>query len=83
MVRRHATTQFPKEREKVWDCDSPDRQMNNFMDISQAYFNAKVDGDDPVYDELHEGPVLKRVVRWTSSGLEYEADPSTSGEAHS
>ena len=36
----------------MWDAESPDRQMIFFMDISRAYFNAKVDEDDPVYVEL-------------------------------
>ena len=52
MVRSHTTTQFPNTKKKVWDCDSPDRQMFYFMDISRAYLNAKVDEDDPVYVEL-------------------------------
>ena len=52
MVLSHATTQFPSAQQKVWDCDSPDRQMIYFMDISRAYFNAKVDESDPVYVEL-------------------------------
>ena len=51
MVLSHATTQPPNEK-KVWDCDSPDRQIIYFMDISRAYFNAKVDESDPVYVEL-------------------------------
>ena len=29
----------------------------------------------PGKDDDHEGLVLNRVVRWTSGGLEYEADP--------
>ena len=29
----------------------------------------------PGKDDNHEGPVLNRVVRWTSGGLEYEANP--------
>ena len=29
----------------------------------------------PSKEEDHEGLVLNRVVRWTSQGLEYEADP--------
>ncbi len=48
MVLSHATTQFPNEKTKVWDGESPDRQMIYFMDISRAYFNAKVDESDPV-----------------------------------
>ena len=52
MVLSHATTQLPNEKKKVWNADSPDRQMIVFMDISRAYFNAKVDEDDPVYVEL-------------------------------
>ena len=52
MVLSHATTRLPNEPEKVWDSESPDRQMIYFMDISRAYFNAKVDEADPVYVEL-------------------------------
>ena len=52
MVLSHATTQFPNELQKVWDCDSLDRQMIYFMDIPRAYFNAKVNESDPVYVEL-------------------------------
>ena len=52
MVFSHATTQFPNETRKIWDGESPDRQMIYFMDISRAYFNAKVDEADPVYVEL-------------------------------
>ena len=52
MVLSHETTQFPNVRKKVWDGDSPDRQMIYFMDISRASFNAKVDEDDPAYVEL-------------------------------
>ena len=52
MVLSHATTQFPNENAKIWDGESPDRQMIYFMDISRAYFNAKVDEADPVYVEL-------------------------------
>ncbi len=52
MVLSHATTQFPNEKTKVWDGESPDRQMIYFMDISRAYFNAKVDESDPVYVDL-------------------------------
>ena len=29
----------------------------------------------PGKDDDHEGVVLNRIVRWTSRGLEYEADP--------
>ena len=29
----------------------------------------------PSKNDDHEGSVLNRVVRWTDSGLEYEADP--------
>ena len=56
MVLSHATTQFPNEKTKVWDGESPDRQMIYFMDISRAYFNAKVDESDPVYVDLPPGP---------------------------
>ena len=49
MVLSHATTQLPGEVEKIWDGESPNRQMIYFMDISRAYFNAKVDEADPVY----------------------------------
>ena len=52
MVLSHATTQFPNEKTRVWDGESPDRQMIYFMDISRAYFNAKVDESDPVYVDL-------------------------------
>ena len=52
MVLSHATTQFPNEPQKVWDCDSPEWQMIYFMDISRAYFDAKVDESDPVYVEI-------------------------------
>ena len=52
MVLSHAATQFPGEKKKVWDPESPDRQMVYFMDISRAYFNAKVDENDPVFVEL-------------------------------
>ena len=52
MVLSHATAQFLNEKKKVWDGDSPDRQMIFFVDISRAYLNAKVDEDDPVYVEL-------------------------------
>ena len=52
MVLSHATTQFPNEKTKVWDGESPDRQMIYFMDISRAYFNARVDESDPVYLDL-------------------------------
>ena len=52
MVLSHAATQFPGENEKVWDPESPNRQMVYFMDTSRAYFNAKVDENDPVYVEL-------------------------------
>ena len=48
MVLSHASTQFPNETPKVWDAESPDRQMIYFMYISRAYFNAKVDKSDPV-----------------------------------
>ena len=33
MVLSHATTQLPDENKKVWDADSPDRQMIFFMDL--------------------------------------------------
>ena len=49
MVLSHATTSLPGEPKKIWDGDSPDRQMIFFMDISRAYFNAKTDESDPVY----------------------------------
>ena len=49
MMLSQASTQFPDETPKVWDAESPDRQMIYFMDISRAYFNAKVDESDPVY----------------------------------
>ena len=48
MVLSHATTRFPGEPEKIWDGESPERQMIFFMDISRAYFNAKVDENYPV-----------------------------------
>ena len=44
--------QFPDETPKVWDAESPERQMIYLMDISRAYFNTKVDESDPVYVEL-------------------------------
>ena len=47
MLVGHATTQSPNAPQKVWDCDSPDQQIIYFMDISEAYFNAKVDESDP------------------------------------
>ena len=43
MVLSHATTSFPGEPAKDWEPESPNRQMVFFMDISRAYFNAKVD----------------------------------------
>ena len=52
MVLSHATTRLPGETPKCWNADSPDRQMIYFMDISRAYFNAKVDESEPVYVEL-------------------------------
>ena len=52
MVLSHAATQLPGEPEKVWGAEDPNRQMIFFMDISRAYFNAKVDESDPVYVEL-------------------------------
>ena len=48
MVLRHAFTQFPNDTPKVWDAESPDRQMIYFMDTSRVHFNAKVDESDPV-----------------------------------
>ena len=52
MVLSHAATQFPDEPLKIWDPDHEDRQMIYFMDISRAYFNAKVSEDEPVYVEF-------------------------------
>ena len=52
MVFSHATTQLPNETTKIWDGESPDRQMIYSMDISRAYFNTKFDEADPVYVEL-------------------------------
>ena len=52
MVLSCATTQFENEKKKVWNGDSPDRQIIYFMDISRAYLNARVDEADPVYVEL-------------------------------
>ena len=49
MVFSHATTQSPNETTKIWDGEGTDRQMIYFMDISRAYFNAKVDEADPMY----------------------------------
>lgn len=49
MVLSHAKTQFPNEQQKVWNCDSPDRQMIYLMDISRVYLNAQFDEPDPVY----------------------------------
>ena len=49
MVLSHASTQFPIETPKVWDAESPDRQMIYFVGISRVFFNAKVDKSDPVY----------------------------------
>ena len=49
MVLSHASTQLPGEPQKVWDGKHEDRQMVFFMDISRAYFNAKVKEDEPVY----------------------------------
>ena len=65
MVLRHAATQLPSEEKKVWDGDSPDRQMIYFMDIWQAYLNAKVDEDNPVYVELL--PEIEATYVWDSS----------------
>ena len=42
MVLSHASTQFPNEPKKIWDGADPNRQMVYFMDISRAYFNARV-----------------------------------------
>ena len=52
MILSHATTRLPGERPKAWDPASPDRQMLFFIDISRAYFNAKVSDDEPVYVEF-------------------------------
>ena len=52
MVLSHASTQFPNETPKVWDAESPHRQIIYFMKISKSYFNAKVYDSDPVHVEL-------------------------------
>ena len=52
MVISHATTQFPNETTKILDGESPDSQMIYLIDISRAYFNARVDESDPVCVEL-------------------------------
>ena len=47
MVLSHATTHFPNETTKIWDAESPDRQMIYFVDTSRVYLNAKVDEKQP------------------------------------
>ena len=52
MVLSHAATRLPGEKTKIWEPEHEDRQMIYLMDISRAYFNAKVPQDEPVYVEL-------------------------------
>ena len=56
MVLSYAVTQFEGLGEKCWDGASEDRMQVMLIDISRAYFNAKIGpADDPVYVELPAG----------------------------
>ena len=52
MLLSHVSTPFLNETPKVLDVESSVCQMIYIMDISRAYFNAKIEESDPVYVEL-------------------------------
>ena len=77
MVLSYETTDFPDEPKKVHDSRSPHRTQFLAIDILRAYVNAVTLGGrlGPGPKDSKEISMLNRIVRWTTRGIEYEANP--------